>query len=73
MGNGRPHDHPLSDILNHRILTLSDTADELIRQIAAIVTPQRVDEYVDWQSPPPLEELEAELAETLRELRGNSK
>ncbi len=26
MGNGRPHDHPLTDIINHRIRTFSETA-----------------------------------------------
>lgn len=72
MGNGRPHDHPISDILNHGIPTFSDAADELIRQIAAIVTPQRIDEFVNWQNPPPISEFEEELATTLQTLRENT-
>jgi hypothetical protein len=68
MGNGRPHDHPISDILYHRIPTFSETADDLIRRIAAIVTPQRIDEYVNWQNPPPIAVFEAELRSTLHQL-----
>ena len=47
MGNGRPYDNPITDIINHRILTFSETADELIRQIAALVTPAEFDEHVN--------------------------
>jgi len=68
MGNGRPHDHPISDILNHKILTFSETVDELICRIADIVTPAKIDEYVNWQNPPPLAEFEVELTETLKAL-----
>ena len=60
MGNGRPHDHPLTDIINHKLLTYSETADDLIRQIAAIVPPEEIDRYVNWQSPPPIDEFETE-------------
>ena len=69
MGNGRPHDHPISDILSHGVPTFSDAADDLIRQIAAIVTPQQIDEYVNWQNPPPIDVFEKELAKTLRMLK----
>ena len=69
MGNGRPYDHPLTDILNHHIHTFSEEADELIRRIAGIVTQQRIDEFVNWQNPPPIPEFEAELAATLSRLQ----
>ena len=69
MGNGRPHDHPLTDIINHKILTFSETADDLIRQIAAIVPPQELDQYVNWQSPPPIDEFESELQQALLQLK----
>lgn len=72
MGNGRPHDHPLTDILKHRILTFSETADELIRQIAALIPPHEIDEYVNWQSPPPIPEFEAELKTTLTQLQDSA-
>ncbi|MCA9120592.1 MAG: hypothetical protein H6822_35280 [Planctomycetaceae bacterium] len=72
MGNGRPYDHPLTDIINHRILTFSETADDLIRQIALLIPPQKIDEYVNWQSPPPIAEFEAELRTILTQLRDNA-
>ncbi len=72
MGNGRPHDHPLTDILNHRILTFSETADELIRQIASIVPPKEIDQHVNWQSPPPIVQFEAELKTHLTQLQNNT-
>jgi hypothetical protein len=72
MGNGRPGDHPMTDILNHRKLTFSETADELIRQIAELVPERRIDDYVNWRSPPPTTEFEAELAATLQQLRENA-
>ena len=72
MGNGRPHDNPITDIINHRILTFSETADELIRQIAALTTPTEFDELVNWKNPPEINEFESQLAATLAELQGNA-
>jgi hypothetical protein len=72
MGNGRPGDHPMTDILNHRIRTFSERADELIRQIAQLVPYREIDDYVNWRSPPPIEEFEAELDATLQRLRKNA-
>ena len=72
MGNGRPGDHPLTDILNHRILTFSERADEMIRQIADLVPQNDLDDHVNWRSPPPIEEFEAELDTTLQRLREKS-
>ena len=69
MGNDRPYDNPITDIINHRILTFSETADELIRQIAALVTPAEFDEHVNWKNPPPIPEFETELTNTLAKLR----
>ena len=69
MANGRPGDHPLTDILNHRILTFSERADELIRQRAELVLRQDLGSYVNWKSPPPIEEFEAQLEATLKRLR----
>ena len=53
MPNGRPGDHPLTDILHHKIETFSPTADDLIRQIAQLVPSYRLDEMIEWRSPPP--------------------
>ena len=72
IGNGRPTGHPMTDILNHQILTFSETADDLIRQIAELVAERKIDDYVNWRSPPPIAEFEAELAATLEQLRENA-
>jgi hypothetical protein len=51
--NGRPRDHFLTDILNHRIPTYSETADSLIEQIKALSGRAEEDELQEavsaWQ------------------------
>jgi len=59
MGNGRPHDNPIPDIINHGILTYSETADELIRQIAQLTTPKEFVELVNWKHPLKIREFES--------------
>ena len=39
MPNGRPGDHPLTDITNHKILTYSRRADSLVRKLHKVVSP----------------------------------
>ena len=36
MPNGRPGDHPLTDVLHHGLSVFGDEADGLIREIAAL-------------------------------------
>lgn len=36
MPNGRPGDHPVTDIVHHRLPVFTPEADELIRQIVAM-------------------------------------
>ena len=44
MVNGKPGDHPLTDILNHRIETYGSEADELIRKSGELSSPRELDE-----------------------------
>ena len=46
MANGKPSDHPLTDILVHK-LTVYGEADDLIRQIAELSSRQELDEW--WE------------------------
>jgi len=39
MPNGRPGDHPLTDITVHKILTYSRRADSLVRKLHKVVSP----------------------------------
>ena len=45
--NGKPHDHPLTDILTHKIDVYGQEADELIRKIAALCSRRELDEW--WE------------------------
>lgn len=36
MPNGKPHDHPLTDILVHSICVYGEEADALIRRVAGL-------------------------------------
>lgn len=48
MPNGKPGDHPLTDILVHRLAVYGDEADDLIRKIAELCSRRELDEW--WQS-----------------------
>ena len=54
MVNGKPGDHPLTDILNHRIETYGSEADELIRKSGELSSPRELDEWwttnVGWSA-----------------------
>lgn len=47
MPNGKPHDHPLTDILVHSISVYGEEADNLIRKIARLCSPQELSEW--WE------------------------
>ena len=47
MPNGRPHDHPLTDILVHSISVYGEQTDSLIRKIAGLCSHQELDEW--WE------------------------
>jgi hypothetical protein len=45
MANGKPGDHPLTDILVHKLDVYGGGADELIRKIAELCSPRELDEW----------------------------
>lgn len=48
MPNGKPGDHPLTDILIHKATVYGKEADDLIRKIAGLCSRRELDEW--WQS-----------------------
>jgi hypothetical protein len=61
MSNGKQGDHPLSDILIHKVLVFSSDIDSLIVEIAKFVPIYRLREMFNWYSPPPFNEFEKQL------------
>ncbi len=47
MPNGKPGDHPLTDILIHKLDVYGGAADQLIRQIADLCSRRELDEW--WE------------------------
>lgn len=47
MPNGKPGDHPLTDILVHKFSVYGSEADDLIRKIAELCSRGELDEW--WQ------------------------
>ena len=45
--NGKPGDHPLTDLLAHKLEVYGQETDDLIRKIAALCSPRELDEW--WQ------------------------
>ena len=73
MPNGKQGDHPLTDILHYKAATYSATAEESIRQIAELVSRDRLYELFDWWNPPPIHEFERQLNECLVDLCRDAK
>ena len=47
MPNGKPGDHPLTDILVHKLKVYGDEPDDLIRKIAELCSRQELNEW--WE------------------------
>ena len=47
MPNGKPGDHPLTDILGYKTEVYGREADELIRKIGDLCSPRELDEW--WE------------------------
>jgi hypothetical protein len=45
--NGKPHDHPLTDIFIHRIEVYGEEADDLIRKIGTLCSRRELDQW--WE------------------------
>ena len=65
MPNGRPRDHPLTDIINHKIPTFSPEIDELIRQLHRLIPPNELDEIFYRCCTKPLPDFQSELEAAL--------
>ena len=59
--NGKPGDHPVTDICVHGLSVFSPKADALVREIGKVGGMPRLYELVDWFNPPPILDLEQQL------------
>jgi hypothetical protein len=54
MPNGKPHDHPLTDIFVHKLEVYGQETDDLIRKIADLCSKRELDEWwereIGWTS-----------------------
>ena len=73
MANGKPGDHPINDILDHRLPVFSEAIDDLVRQVAEYFPRERLWDLFPWFSPPPLPEFEAQLRAKLAEFESEAK
>jgi hypothetical protein len=48
MPNGKPHDHPLTDIFVHKLAVYGSEADDLIRKIGALSSERELGEW--WEN-----------------------
>jgi hypothetical protein len=69
MGNGKPGDHPVNDILDHDLRVFSPEIDEMVREIARLVPRYRMWDMFNWHSPPPVNQFEKQVRELLDRLR----
>jgi len=61
--NGKPGDHPITDILLHNIRVFSRKADRLIREICNLGGRDELEAETDLLRPPQIRELERILQE----------
>ena len=61
MPNGKPGDHPLTDILVHNVEAFSPEVDALIKEIVSLDGQDDLERQFNLFWPPPLEEFESEL------------
>ncbi|MCK9614269.1 MAG: hypothetical protein M0R48_02050 [Candidatus Omnitrophica bacterium] len=73
MANGKHGDHPLTDILIHKVPVFSTSIDKLITEIARFIPNYKLREMFNWFSPPPLPEFEKQLKEVLDKARQEAK
>jgi hypothetical protein len=73
MANGKPGDHPINDILDHRLPVFSDIIDDLVRKVAEYVPRERLWDLFDWLAPPPANEFEVQLRAKLAELEADAR
>jgi len=69
MPNGKPGDHPLTDILVHRRNVFDPGVDRLVRELSRFRTFPEMYSLLDWLSPPPPRDLEKRLRDALKKAR----
>jgi len=69
MPNGKPGDHPLTDILVHKRRVFSRRIDKMIREIDQLGGRHEILNRMTWFPQPPLPELERQLSDSLERLR----
>lgn len=73
MSNGKHGDHPLTDILIHKVQVFSPSIDKLIVEIAQYIPTYKLREMFNWFSPPPLPKFEEKLKDTLIRVKKEAK
>jgi hypothetical protein len=73
MPNGKPRDHPLTDILVHKRKTFSVEADSLIAEIVRLGGQKEWERTFNLFGPPPLPEFEKSLKDIRQRLVGEAK
>lgn len=71
--NGKPGDHPLTDIFVHNKKVFGDGIDELIVELSKLVSREKLDQMFDWFSLPRNQEFKKQLQMKLKELRKEAK
>ena len=71
--NGKPGDHPINDVCDHKTPVFSPRADDLIREIQQYLSRDRMWDLFDWFSPPPVAEFEHQLQKMRDELKADAK
>ena len=74
MAPGGPGDHPMTDIVKYNLEVFNHTCDELVREIAKLVSFNELSEMFDWFSISPsskseVEEFEVQLKAKVQFLR----
>jgi hypothetical protein len=72
MPNGKPGDHPLNDICDHKLPVFSTKADALVREIHEYLPRARMWDLFDWFNPPQLHEFERQLEQKRDDLRSDA-
>ena len=67
--NGKPGDHPITDIVRHRIARYGDPLDAEIRQLGELMSYHRLCDWLEqhWSKPP--EQLQAIVSAKLADMR----
>ena len=73
MANGKPGDHPINDICDHKQAVYSPKVDELIQKIHGFLPRYRMWDLFDWSHPPPMAEFEILLQTKLDELENEAR